>query len=193
MLLIAVVVVGVSIVMDLVALKAAMGNQLMLDCYHAISAMVSFLVIVVSMCHLRESDSQLRAEIAARMLLSQQARFDQDKAIHDAINIKCHDIRHQIAALGEKGYQASLKEIGGLVDIYDTNARSENTALDVVLSNKALACLNKGITLLCMADGRQLSFMADADVYALFGNILDNAMEAVSRLEDRERAPVPTM
>ena len=187
LLLIAAVVVGINIVLDLVAIYAAQGNQKIMNCFHAISAMVSFLVIVVSMCHLRESDSEMRAEIAAQMLRSEQQRFDQDKAIHDAINVKCHDIRHQIAALGEKGYQASLKEIGGLVSIYDTNVRSENTALDVVLSNKSLACLNKGITLLCMADGRQLKFMADADVYALFGNILDNAMEAVERLEDQEQ------
>ena len=187
LLLIAAVVVAFDIVVDLLAISVAHGNRQMIDCFHMASAMISFLVILVSMCHLRESDSQMRAEIAARMLRSEQERFDQDKAIHDAINVKCHDIRHQIAALGEKGYQASLKEIGGLVSIYDTHVRSENTALDVVLSNKSLACLNKEITLLCMADGRQLQFMADAEVYALFGNILDNAMEAVSRLEDREQ------
>ncbi|MBQ8159426.1 MAG: sensor histidine kinase [Clostridia bacterium] len=187
LLLIAAVVMSMNIVLDLSVLSHISGNDQLLTDFHAVSAMVSFLVILVSMCHLRESDSQMRAEIAAQMLRSEQERFDQDKAIHDAINVKCHDIRHQIAALGEKGYQASLKEIGGLVNIYDTQVNSKNTALDVVLSNKSLACLNKDITLLCMADGRQLSFMDDADVYALFGNILDNAMEAVDTLADREQ------
>lgn len=186
--LIAAAVVGINIVMDL-WLYSMVGDisTAVIDYTRVTSAVTSFLVLLVSMCHLRESDSKVRAEIAAQLLHSEQARFAQDKAIHDAINIKCHDIRHQIAALGEKGYRKELKEIGSLVNIYDAAVRSENTALDVVLSNKSLACLNKSITFSCIADGRQLDFMADEDVYALFGNILDNAIDAVSQIADPER------
>ena len=186
--LIAAAVVGINIVMDLwLYYMSGEISSTVIDYTRVTSAVTSFLVLLVSMCHLRESDSQVRAEIAAQLLHSEQARFAQDKAIHDAINIKCHDIRHQIAALGEKGYRKELKQIGSLVNIYDTAARSENTALDVVLSNKSLACLNNGITFSCIADGRKLEFMADEDVYALFGNILDNAIEAVSLIADPER------
>jgi len=49
-----------------------------------------------------------------------------------------------------------------------------------VLSGKMLACKNLGITMTCMADGRRMGFMEDSDIYALFGNIVDNAIEAVS-------------
>ena len=186
LLLIASVVVTMNIVLDLIAIRASQGNRQMLDCFHAISAVVSFLVILVSMCHLRESDSRIKAEFAFRMLRLERERFALEKDIHDAINIKCHDIRHQIAALGEAGRQASLSEINDLVNIYDTTVHSDSAALDVVLSNKNLACLNRHITLLCMADGRRLGFMEDTDIYALFGNILDNAIEAVAKLEDPE-------
>ena len=181
-------VVGVNIVMDLI-LFSLMGNVpgVVIIYTNIVSAASSFLVILVSIIQLRESDSQVRAEIAAQLLHSERERFRQDKAIHDAINIKCHDIRHQIAALGEKGYQKELREIGSLVNIYDAAVHSENTALDVVLSNKSLACMQNNITFSCIADGRQLSFMADEDVYALFGNILDNAIEAVSHIADAER------
>ena len=186
--MIAAVVVGINIVMDLWLYSIVEDiSSAVIDYTRIASTVTSFLVLLVSMCHLRESDSTVRAEIAAQLLHSEQARFAQDKAIHDAINIKCHDIRHQIAALGEKGYRKELKEIGSLVNIYDAAVRSENTALDVVLSNKSLACLNKSITFSCIADGRQLDFMADEDVYALFGNILDNAIEAVSQIADPER------
>lgn len=186
--LIAAAVITINIVMDLRLYSTSdFLNDEMMNYTRVTSAVTSFLVLLVSMCHLRESDSRVRAEIADQLLHSEQARFEQDKAIHDAINIKCHDIRHQIAALGEKGYRKELKEIGSLVNIYDTAVRSENTALDVVLSNKSLACLQKGITFSCIADGRQLSFMADEDVYALFGNIMDNAIDAVSRITDPER------
>ena len=33
-----------------------------------------------------------------------------------------------------------------------------------------------------MADGKSLDFMKDADIYVLFGNALDNAIEAVTNL-----------
>lgn len=188
LLLIAVVVIGVAIVMDLsLFMYTENMTDIVMNYTRATSAIISFLVLVISLCHLREAESEKRAEIADQLLHSEQARFEQDKAIHAAINIKCHDIRHQIAALGEKGYRKELKEIGSLVNIYDTSVRSENTALDVVLSNKSLACFNKGISLTCIADGRQLSFMADEDIYALFGNILDNAIDAVGRITDSER------
>lgn len=151
------------------------------------TAMISGLVLVVSMCHLREAESQRRAEIADQLLHSEQARYAQDKAIHEAINIKCHDIRHQIAALGEEGRQKQLREIGSLVNIYDSTFHSANTALDVVLSNKSLACRQKGVSMSCLVDGKQLDFMADEDVYSLFGNILDNAIDAAEAIGDPER------
>ena len=70
------------------------------------------------------------------------------------------------------------------MDIYDTAPRTHNAALDVVLVGKALGCHAQQITLTCMADGRRLGFIEDSDIYALFGNILDNAMDAVEKVED---------
>ena len=188
--LIAAAVMSINILLDMLMFyavsKSGMPNPVSQHT-RIYSAVVAFLVLVISMCLFRESDSQIRAEIADQLLHSEQSRYEKDKAIHDAINIKCHDIRHQIAALGKSGYEKELHDIGKLVDIYDATVHSKNTALDVVLSNKSLTCLNKGITFSCIADGRNLSFMADEDIYALFGNILDNAIEAVSDFSESER------
>ena len=41
-----------------------------------------------------------------------------------------------------------------------------------------------------MADGAALDFMAPADLYALFGNALDNAIEAVEHLDDAARRSI---
>ena len=69
------------------------------------------------------------------------------------------------------------------MDIYDTELNTHNAALDVVLSGKMLDCKNQGITLTCMADGRRMDFMEDSDIYALFGNIMDNAIEAARTMD----------
>ena len=42
-----------------------------------------------------------------------------------------------------------------MVDIYDTELHTLNSALDVILSGKMLACMNQKITFTCMADGRR--------------------------------------
>lgn len=188
LLIIAAVVVTMNIVLDRPVMLMGRNAPLsfvVTDCVQ--SATISFMVLLVSVCHMRESISEVRADIADHLLHSQQECFARDKDVYDAINIKCHDIRHQIAALGEKGYRKQLRDLENLVSIYDTEAHSGNAAMDVVLSNKGLVCLQKGITFNAIADGRQLDFMADEDVYALFGNILDNAIEAAEKIEDPER------
>lgn len=38
-----------------------------------------------------------------------------------------------------------------------------------------------------MVDGKQLDFMSDADICSLFGNALDNAIEAVCFIEEKDK------
>ncbi len=181
-------VVAVTVVLDLkLRSYADAGDVGLQTCLNITSALFSFLIVVVCMSHLRESESERRAEIASQLLYSERRRYEQEKQIHDAINIKCHDIRHQIAALGEEGRRDELKAIDKLINIYDTSIRTQNPALDVVLSGKSLACNSQDITLTCLADGRRMDFMEDSDIYALFGNILDNAIEAVRAIREPEK------
>ena len=184
---------GVALVVVLVGLDMALrhfseGGSLGLKiCLHLVSALFSFLIVVLCMSHLRESESERRRIIAAQLLRSEQQRYERAKQLHDAISIKCHDIRHQIAALGEEGRRDELHRINELVNIYDTSICTQNAALDVVLSGKALVCNSQHITLTCLADGRRLDFMEDNDIYALFGNIMDNAIESAQAITDPER------
>lgn len=186
MLFLSVAVIAVSIVLEFILQRGSSNSLMTQNSLRIMSALFSLLTIVVSMSHLRETESEKRAKVAAQLLYAEQNRYEQEKQLHDVINVKCHDIRHQIAALGDKAYKEELNKIGKLVDIYDATPRTQCIALDVALSSKVLACNSLGIMLTCLADGRCLSFMADGDIYALFGNILDNAIDAVSRLEDQE-------
>lgn len=179
---------AISVVLDLTLYRVTpSGNRELSNCHNIMSAVFSLLTIVVCMSHLRETENERKADVAAQMLYSEQRRYEQERQIHDAINLKCHDIRHQIAALGDAGYQEELKKIGQLVNIYDAAPHTQNAALDVALSGKMLACTNLGITMTCLADGRRIGFMEDSDIYALFGNILDNAIEATKTVTEEEK------
>lgn len=131
--------------------------------------------------------------LEARVALERRLFQERDKQYHlnrdtiDAINVKCHDIRHQIRDLGQGGAQINryvLDDIAHEVSIYDSTAHTGNEALDTILTEKGLACERAQIELGVMADGAALDFMEPAELYALFGNALDNAIEAVGPLED---------
>ena len=123
-----------------------------------------------------------------RLLAERERQYQQSRESIEAINIKCHDLRHQIRALAGGGAvvdASALADVAREVDVYDAAVHTGNEALDTILTEKSLVCQREGITLTCVADGAALDFMAPADIYALFGNALDNAIEAARRASRR--------
>ena len=135
----------------------------------------------------RMSDEKAETE---RLLAERQRQYRLSKENIDAINIKCHDIRHQIRHFADGGDvvdREALKDIAREVNVYDSVVETGNEALDTILTEKSLACSQENITLSCIADGASLGFMAPSDIYSFFGNALDNAIEATRAIEDPER------
>ena len=179
--------VGMFILLDIMARPVQFRNgQDAVALINLLLAICSLLVVIVATCFCREAETDRRAEIAMHMLAEERERYQREKNAQDAINIRCHDIRHQIAALGQEGYRNSLKELDKLVRIYDDSVNTGSTALDVVLSEKMLVCRTQNIQLTCLANGEKLKFLPDGDIYALFGNILDNAINAVAQIREPE-------
>ena len=106
------------------------------------------------------------------------------------IDIKCHDLKHQIRRIGAKSSVSAdaLAEMENIISVYDSRVKTGNEALDIILTEKSLLCNSEHITLSCIADGKLLSFMSDGDIYAMFGNLVDNAIEAVMKLKEEDRS-----
>ena len=118
--------------------------------------------------------------------LAQYENIKQSMAI---INEKTHDLKHQLIAL-KKNYsidESYMNDIEQAMQIYDTMINTGNKALDVVISDKKLICSKKGIEISVIADGSKLSFMSDANIYSLFGNALDNAIEYLDKVDEKNR------
>lgn len=133
----------------------------------------------------------LKEELLVIEQLRQQEhkQYEISKETIDMINIKCHDMRHQIHALrhAETIDPDALKEIEKSINIYDSMIKSGNEALDVILAEKSLFCQKNGILINNIIDGEKLGFIRPSDIYSLFGNLLDNAINSVMKLDADHR------
>ena len=125
------------------------------------------------------------------MISQQRSQYEITQNMIDRINQRCHDIKHQLRAAGyaagDEGLTESLKTLADNVMVYDMAIRTGNKALDTVLMEKGLTCKEQNIQWVCMADGAMVSFIHPADIYAIFGNLLDNAIEAVLQVPEEEK------
>lgn len=159
--------------------------------YRIIDALCCFYVLWVQ-ANQREKlilKQELDGINTAWMLQKEQYVIKQE--IIDSINRKCHDLKHQLRALrqmtDEEDKETYFNEMEHDIMIYDTAVNTGNRALDVILMDKGLFCKNHDIQWTCMADGSRLGFMRIEDIYAIFGNALDNAITAVTAISEPQK------
>lgn len=120
---------------------------------------------------------------------TEHKQYEDLKRNADAVNAKWHDLKYYIAAFESSGKinKSEIDELKRITDGYGENISTGNEALNVVLSDKSLLCNQKGIAFQCFADGDSLFFMSELDIFSLFGNMIDNAVEYVSLFDDEEK------
>ncbi len=143
--------------------------------------------------------SAMREELRTlNLLYRQQAeQYAISKENVDLINRKCHDLKHQIEAVrhvvGEEEREEYLKEVEDSIQIYSAIVNTGNEVLDTLLTEKSLRCVKRNISVNCVADGKVLSFLDSIDLYTIFGNAIDNAVESVEQLEQAEKRQIDVM
>ena len=122
-----------------------------------------------------------------QMLIQSEEQYRIRKESMELLNIKHHDLKHQLGLLRKVVDEKALQGMEEAVNRYDTIARTGNESLDLVLSEKSMLCQAKQITFSYIADGARLNHMEAADIYTLFGNATDNAIEYLQKLSDPEK------
>ena len=138
---------------------------------------------------IKTKDIEQEMEIISRLYDEQQKHFKIRKETIDLINIKCHDMKHKIRNIGDnRGVdKETIDEMQKLISFYDAEISTGNKTIDIILTEKNLLCKEKNIDFTCIVDGKILKFLNDGDLYALLGNILDNAVEAVDIIKDKQK------
>lgn len=123
----------------------------------------------------------------------EKQQYDITKKNMEMFDIKMHDVKHMLLGMRNILTPEQIAEIEKVVTIYDSTVKSGNEVLDVIFTEKSLQCEQKDISFERIVDGSLLRFMHVSDVYSLFGNAIDNAIEAVSKVDKREKRTVSLM
>lgn len=119
-----------------------------------------------------------------QLIYQQKQQLDVRREVIEVINARCHELKQQTAALRGLIPPEQLEALNQAVAAYDTAVDTGSEPLNVLLSEKQLLCQSKQIAFDCMADGKALAFLRTSDLYALLGNLLDNAVTAAGKVDD---------
>lgn len=133
----------------------------------------------------QEKSSQYHSQIAVYEMLVEQ--YSQSERLR-------HDMKNHVIALSgllenkewEKmnGYLESMKDAGGFGGSEDVTG---NKAIDAILHQKRKLAKTKNINWECDIYVLKTCITNEFDYCVLFGNILDNAIEACEKIDEEER------
>ncbi len=168
----------------------AQGAETGINYLGAISDLINCLfVIIVQFIGLTTARINFEKQMSDKLFEDEKRQYETFKNSVDYVNIKYHDLKHELPRIqgGGKMSTERLEEIVEGVAIYEAFAKTGNETLDILFTDKTLTCISKGISFSYMADAAELGIMDASDVYSMFGNLLDNAIEYVQNIEDREK------
>lgn len=138
-----------------------------------------------------ENKMRMELESVQNVLENQYLQYKQSRESIELINYKYHDLKHQIEVLRKEQdpekRNAFLNKMENEIKQYELQNKTGNGVLDTVLTSKSMYCDKHGITLTSVVDGHLLDFMETMDICSIFGNALDNAIESVLKIEQKER------
>ncbi|OJG27273.1 hypothetical protein RU98_GL002725 [Enterococcus caccae] len=149
-------------------------------------------------CLLYLQETQRNEDYLKKELLSinnvfqtQYQQYIAYKENSDIVNRMCHDLKHQIDVIRAEDdpirREHYLEEMEKEIIDFESPVETGHPVLDTILTRKNQYCLEHGIKLSCFVDGQLLSFMNVMDICSLFGNALDNAIESVQELPNKEQ------
>ncbi len=139
--------------------------------------------------YLREQEQRDKVQIAQ---LQQQYAYYQDK-LKDEERIRSiyHDMKNHLLVLeGSQGTDATrqmAQELRTQIADYEDYVHTGNEFLDIILKDKSEKAREKHIDFSAVVDFEGVDFIEPLDISTLFGNGIDNAIEACEKLREEDR------
>ena len=150
---------------------------------------IILLVYIKNYLHLREQEQRDKVQISQ---LQQQYAYYQDK-LKDEERIRSiyHDMKNHLLVLeGSQGTDATrqmAQELRTQIADYENYIHTGNEFLDIILKDKSEKAREKHIDFSAVVDFEGVDFIEPLDISTLFGNGIDNAIEACEKLREEDR------
>ncbi|MCR5491159.1 MAG: GHKL domain-containing protein [Bacilli bacterium] len=155
-----------------------------------LSQVACYVVLFTTDYLLRRNDELTSEnELVSRLLEEQGRQFKFSKANAEDLRTKAHDLKHQVKILRAGGEEAEklLSSLEEDIDDFESTIYLDNQVLNIVLREKWGYCKKHRIRMSYTGDPNAFSTVSSVDLFTLIGNILDNAIEASMKLQDKSR------
>ncbi|MDE5721378.1 MAG: GHKL domain-containing protein [Clostridia bacterium] len=163
------------------------GSAEILTYYYILAMLAAAFAVFIEFGILGKNNESNEKIILKQLLSQQREQFLSEKQNIELVNIRCHDVRHQLRELQSGIAPEAMDKIMQAINIYDTKAETGNEALSIALAKYGLYCAQNGVRLTYMVDGTRLNFIPPYELYSLFGNAIENAVHAAEELEEDKR------
>lgn len=158
-----------------------------------LGSVLSVVFILVFLClknqiYLREKVMEDKMKIAQ---LERQYAYYQDKQRdEEKIRSLYHDMKNHLLLLQKQQGQGNIQLTESLlsqISDYESYYHTGNDFLDVIIRDKVQKAQDNGIDFKCTIQFSEGAFIQPLDISTIFGNALDNAIEASMKLPQEER------
>ena len=149
------------------------------------------LVLFIQFSTLRQGRISEEKHIIEQLLQAEEKSRAMRQENIDIINMKCHDLRYHLdeyrKSVADDKHNQFFAEVAKSIGIYDNTPDTGNGALNALFAEKLLYCEANGITVSYIIDAAAIEQMSTSDIYSLFGNAFDNAIESAEKAEREKR------
>lgn len=162
-----------------------------------LNVIVSFLSVIFAIqflysrnvSYLRKKEEQSQIQLA---MLKQQYAFYQVKLeSEERVRGIYHDLKNHLLIMeGQKEIPKTnqiAKDLLSQIEDYEDYVHTGNEFLDIIIKDKAEKAREKSIDFSVVVDFKCIDFIDTLDISTIFGNAIDNAIEASERLPKEQR------
>lgn len=167
------------------------SNTLILDVITSVLGVVFIVQFLYSrnVSYLRESEQRDKMQIAQ---LQQQFAYYQEK-MKDEERVRSiyHDLKNHLLVMESRQNTEETRRMAetlrSQIADYEDYVHTGNGFLDIILKDKAAKAREKQIDFSAVVDFHGIDFMEPLDISTIFGNAIDNAIEASENLPEYKR------
>lgn len=161
--------------------------------YISILLFLSNLSIILVIRKIRKDSKLLAQKDMVQNNLKMQYKYYMNiKKNQDKIRQLHHDMKNHIICmrkLNQNGYdnESYIESIDKNIKSYENTFYTGNVLLDIILGEKKQICDNKNIKFLSSINFTKCDFIDSEDICSIFSNILDNAIEACTKINGNNK------